>query len=67
MLGKLLCREESSAALVLALSGTIMVLVANGGGPLSLKRVVSGELSNPVPWLDPAGAHDTGVSFRQPA
>lgn len=49
MLGKLFAREETAAALVLALSGTIMVLVAKGDGPLSSRRIVSGALSNPVP------------------
>lgn len=49
MIGKLLCKEEVNAALVLALSGAVMVLVARGDGPLSLRRVVSGVLSNPVP------------------
>lgn len=49
MFGKLLHNEEVNAALVLALSGTIMVLLANGPRPVSLERVVSGVLSNPVP------------------
>ena len=49
MIGKLLGKEEVNAALVLALSGAVMALVARGNGPLSLKRVVSGVLSNPVP------------------
>ena len=49
MIGKLLCKEEVNVALVLALSGAVMVLVAKGDGPLSLGRVVSGVLSNPVP------------------
>ncbi len=49
MIGKLMSKEEVNAALVLALSGTIMVLVANGPGPVSLGRMVSGALSNPVP------------------
>ncbi len=51
MIGKMLSKEEVNAALVLALSGAVTVLVAKGGadGPLSLGRVVSGVLSNPVP------------------
>ena len=49
MIGKLMNKEEVNAALVLALSGTIMMLVANGPGPVSLGRVVSGALSNPIP------------------
>ena len=49
MIGKLMRKEEINAALVLALSGAVMVLVANGPGPVSLGRIVSGTLSNPVP------------------
>jgi hypothetical protein len=49
MFGKLFGKEETTAALVLALSGTIMVLVAKGDGPLSSRRLISGALSNPVP------------------
>ena len=49
MLGKLLRNEEIDAGLVLALSGAIVVLVANGPRPVSLGRVVAGALSNPVP------------------
>jgi hypothetical protein len=63
MLGGLLCREEMSAALVLALSGMIIVLAANGPGPVSLKRVVSRALSNPVTRPEPAGVYGIGVSF----
>jgi hypothetical protein len=64
MVGKLLRREEASAALVLALSGTVVVLVANGPGPVSLKRVASRTLSNPVPRPEPADLHDAGGHFR---
>lgn len=50
MIGKLLGKEEEvNAALVLALSGALMVLVAKGDGPLSLGRVVARVLPNPVP------------------
>ncbi len=49
MIGRLLSKEEVNAALVLALSGAVTVLVANGPGPVSLGRLVSGALSNPVP------------------
>jgi len=38
-----------NVALVIALTGTIGVRIANGDGPLVLKRIVSGVLSNPVP------------------
>ena len=48
MIGKLLGKEEVNAALVLALSGTIMALVTNGPRPVSLGRIASGALSNPV-------------------
>ena len=49
MIGNLLGNEEVDAALVLVVSGAVMVLVANGPGPVSLGRLVSGALSNPVP------------------
>jgi len=49
MIGRLLSKEEVHAALVLALSGAVMVRVANGPGPVSLGRILSGALSNPVP------------------
>lgn len=49
MFGRLLSKEEINGALVLAFAGTIMVLVANGPGPVSLKRMVSRALSNPIP------------------
>jgi hypothetical protein len=49
MIGKLLGKEETNAAMVLALSGALMALVAKGDGPLSLKQIVSGVLSNPIP------------------
>jgi len=64
MLGELLPREETRSALILALSGTIVVLIDNGPDTVSLKRVVSLALSNPVPCPEPAGAHDTSVSFQ---
>ena len=64
MLANLLRGEEASAALVLALSGTVVVLASNGPGPVSLKRVASGALSNPVPRLEPASLHVAGGYFR---
>ena len=48
MISKLLGKEEVNAALVLALSGAVTVLVANGPAPVSLGRIVSGALSNSV-------------------
>jgi hypothetical protein len=50
-IGELLARDEINAAAVLALSGTLVVLVAKGDGSLSLKRMVSALLSNPIPGL----------------
>jgi hypothetical protein len=55
MIGKLMNKEEVNAALVFALSGALMVLVAKGDGPLLLGRVVVGVLSNPVPVRGAAG------------
>jgi hypothetical protein len=64
MIGKLMPREETSSALILALSGTIVALKTNGPGAVSLKRVASVTLSNPVPCPEPAGTQDTNVSFQ---
>lgn len=55
MISKLLNNEASNAALVVALSGTIVALVASGPGRVSLGRVLSGALSNPVPRREPSG------------
>ena len=49
MLSKLLGNEEINAAMVVALSGTIITLAAKGDAPASLKNVVSRVMSNPVP------------------
>lgn len=49
MIGEFMNSKETNAALVIALSGAIATLVAKGSGPLTLGRVVSGVLSNPVP------------------
>jgi hypothetical protein len=62
MIGKLFGKERVNAALVLALSGAVTVLVAKGDGPLSLGRVVSGVLSNPVT----VGASGTRPSVPAP-
>jgi hypothetical protein len=48
MIGKLM-NGGANDVLVVALWGTIVVLVANGPGRASLGRVLSGVLSNPVP------------------
>ena len=39
-IGNLLGNEGVSAAAVMALSGTLMALVAKGNGPISLKGIV---------------------------
>ncbi len=49
MIGKLIASDEVNGALVVALSGTIAVLVAKGTGPASFGRLLSGCLSNPIP------------------
>jgi hypothetical protein len=67
MFSKLLSNEEINAATVLALSGTLIVLVAKGPGPVSPKRMVSQVLSNPVPRLAPTGTRGTDVSFQNAA
>ena len=65
MISKLLGNEEINAAMVVALSGTIVALVAKGDGPVSLKKIVSGVLSNPVPQFEPTtAARAIGVSFQ---
>ncbi len=61
-LGKLLGNEGINAATVVALSGTLVVLLAKGDGPLSLKRLVSEVLSNPVPRPVSKSATVSGAS-----
>jgi hypothetical protein len=56
MIGKLMANGEASTVLVVALSGTIAVLVANGPGRRSFGRVLSGCLSNPIPRRERAAA-----------
>jgi hypothetical protein len=63
-IGNLLDNEGINATAVLALSGMLIILMAKGGGPLSLKGMVSRTLSNPVPQLAPTGARGTDVSFQ---
>lgn len=65
MFDRLFAKEETTAALVLALSGSIMVLVAKGNSPLSPDRLLAGVLSNPVPRAgDREAGH--GVSTGTP-
>lgn len=56
MIGKLM-NGEVNDVLVVALSGTIAVLLANGPGRASLGRVLSGVLSNPIPRRETSAAH----------
>ena len=49
MLAKLLGKEEVNAALAVALTGAIAVLVAKGDAPISPVRLLAGVLSNPIP------------------
>ena len=53
MIGKLLSSEETNAALVTALSATVMVLVAKGDGLLSPERLLARVLPDPVARLAP--------------
>ena len=55
MIGKLI-NGEANDVLVVVLSGTIAVLVANGPGRTALGRVLSGVLSNPIPRREPYAA-----------
>ncbi len=48
MIGKVLGKDEVYAAMVLALSGYAMVVVARGGGPLSFEHIVARVLPAPV-------------------
>ena len=48
MIGKLLRSEETDAALVVALSATMMVLMAKGNGPLSPNQIIARVLPDPV-------------------
>ena len=63
-IGKLLSNEGTNAGAVLALSGTLIVLAAKGDGPLSLKGIVSGTLSNPVPRAEPTSVRKADVSLQ---
>ena len=59
MLLKLLVKDEINAALAVALTGTIGVVVAKGGAPISPARLLSGVLSNPIPHGRPMRASRT--------
>ncbi len=65
-IGNLLSNEGINAATVLTLAGTLVVLMAKGDSSLSLKRMVSGVLSNPVPRPVPKGAPVSGASSLPP-
>jgi hypothetical protein len=45
--------EGINTGAVLILSGMLVLLITKGDGPVSLKKMVRGCLSNPVPCLDP--------------
>jgi hypothetical protein len=49
MIGKLFSEGGANSAAVVALSAALMVLAAKGDGPLTLRRLRHGVLSNPVP------------------
>jgi hypothetical protein len=66
MIGWLLSKEETNAAMIVALSGTVMVLAANGRGPLSMGRLVSGVLSNPVPRQSRRTRADAPLPAQRP-
>jgi hypothetical protein len=65
MIGKPIGKDEVNAALVVTLSGALMVLVAKGGGSLSLGRVVGAVLSNPVPKRVVAMGNGARIPNRQ--
>ena len=61
---KLLNNEGINAVALMALSGALMVLVAKGDGPVSLKGLVSGSLSNPVPRRGVTATDDAAVQLQ---
>lgn len=62
MIKELFAKHEANAVLAVALAGTIAALVANGPGRLSLGRILSGVLSNPIPRRGSSGARAEGLS-----
>jgi hypothetical protein len=60
MIRRLLGNEEVGAAVVLALSGAVVVLVSRGAGSPLTGRLLAGVLSNPIP----RGAGPTRPSVR---
>ena len=67
MIGKLTNNEGANAFLVVALSGTIAVLVANGPGRASFGRLLSSCLSNPIPRRESSGVFATPAAERRAA
>lgn len=61
---KLLSNEGINAAVVMVLSGTLVTLVAKGEGPVSLKGLVSGALSNPVPRRGVTAPDDAAIQIQ---
>ncbi len=49
MIRRLLGSEKVGAAVMLALSGAVVVLVSRGAAPSSPRRLLVGVLSNPIP------------------
>ena len=66
MIGKLICSEANTVAVV-ALSGTIVALVASGPGIPSLGRILSGALSNPIPRPEPSAVLSPPAAERRAA
>ena len=65
MFSKLLSNEETNAAAVLALSATVIALVAKGAGPVYTKKRVSRVVANRIPRVEPTGTHGTDASFQE--
>ena len=61
---KLMKNEGINAAAVMVLSGTLMVLVAKGDGPVSLKGLLAGALSNPAPRRGVTATDDAAVQLQ---
>ncbi len=66
MIGKLMSSEANTVAVV-ALSGTIAVLVASGPGIPSLGRILASALSNPIPRREPSVVLSTPAAERRAA
>jgi hypothetical protein len=65
VIGKLLGRDEVYAAMVLALSGYAMAVVAKGDGPLTFEHIVARVLPDPVARAA-TGARRYSIAKAQP-